>query len=329
MRRVRPLLRFSIQTVCMASCLISPSFSATTSLPESGDSVLHFRTFGERMLIVPVMVNGKGPFDFVFDTGSSRTMIDPSLAAQLSLQPLASEEVTTITRSMHIGLGRVSEISLASATVTNMPVGIAALEGLKSAHVRARGILGEDFCSHFDFLLDNHRRTLTFEKSPNDVLRRIRGERLDVRRQGKVEGLATAYRLIVGIHSVELGSSELSFQIDSGATLPVLFPGPAANARSEPDSMVAVATTAECDGCSEFRVRRLHVLQVGRRLLPNVLLALPNTLEKMDTDGLLPTSLFRSIFICHSGNFVIVNPEVLADSGADGKTEAPASPGGQ
>jgi hypothetical protein len=35
----------------------------------------------------PVGINQRGPFDFMVDTGSQVTVIDPSLAAQLELKP--------------------------------------------------------------------------------------------------------------------------------------------------------------------------------------------------------------------------------------------------
>jgi hypothetical protein len=89
---------------------------------------------------------------------------------------------------------------------------------------------------------------------------------------------------------------------------------------------MASATTAECDGCTVFRIRRLHAIQVGKRLLSNVMMAMPDTKEKMDTDGLLPTSLFRSIYISHSSGFVIVDPEVAQPAGEAVANKAGAAP---
>src|SRR6201985_913626 len=38
-------------------------------------------------LIVPVKVNGAGPYDFVLDTGSNTTLIEDSLFEELGMQP--------------------------------------------------------------------------------------------------------------------------------------------------------------------------------------------------------------------------------------------------
>jgi predicted aspartyl protease len=318
--------------VIWTACNLSGGYASAGSSddPATVGDAIHFRIVGEQMLIVPVLINGCGPFDFVLDTGSSRTIVDKKLASQLALKADGSEDFTSLTRTERLALGRLDEIRLASAVVRDAEVGIVALDGLKAIYGRARGILGEDFFSHFDFLLDYRRHTLTFEKGSGDLLRGIQGERISVRESGAVEGLRTVNRLIVTIQSPELSVSGMSFQLDSGATLPVLFPNSADRMRVDvSDRTSAAATTAECANCSLFRIRKLRVLQVGKRMLSNVLMAIPDVKGKMDTDGLLPTSLFRSIYISHSSSFVIVDPETLPVKSAPTlATVVAAVPGG-
>src|SRR5215467_2499924 len=51
--------------------------------------------FVERsIVIVPVMLNGSGPYDFVLDTGEQMTAIDPKLASELGLSLQGSADVT-------------------------------------------------------------------------------------------------------------------------------------------------------------------------------------------------------------------------------------------
>jgi len=313
--------------VIWTACSLSGgyAFAESSDDPATIGDAIHFRIVGEQMLIVPVVINGHGPFDFALDTGSSRTILDKKLALQLALKADTSEDFTSLTRTERLALGRLDEIRLASAVVRDAEVGIVALDGLKAIYGRARGILGEDFFSHFDFLLDYRRHTLTFEKGSSDLLRGIRGERISVRESGTVEGLRTVNRLIITIQSPELSVSGMSFQLDSGATLPVLFPHSAGRMRVDDDRTSAAATTAECEYCSLFRIRRLRVLQVGKRMLSNVLMAIPDVRGQMDTDGLLPTSLFRSIYISHSSSFVILDPELLPVKSAPVLTTAVAA----
>src|SRR3546814_2950249 len=40
-----------------------------------------------RRITLPIHIDGKGPFNFVVDTGSERTVISPELASKLALAP--------------------------------------------------------------------------------------------------------------------------------------------------------------------------------------------------------------------------------------------------
>src|SRR5271156_1560125 len=42
------------------------------------------------LIVIPVRINQKGPFDFMVDTGSQITVVAPSLAAELGLKPSSS-----------------------------------------------------------------------------------------------------------------------------------------------------------------------------------------------------------------------------------------------
>ncbi len=43
------------------------------------------------MIIIPVGINGSGPYDFLLDTGCAKTIVDQKLADQLGL-PRAGEK---------------------------------------------------------------------------------------------------------------------------------------------------------------------------------------------------------------------------------------------
>ena len=53
---------------------------------------VRFRVVANTMIVVPVTINGAGPFDFLLDTGSSDTVVDRRLAEELHL-PSAGEMI--------------------------------------------------------------------------------------------------------------------------------------------------------------------------------------------------------------------------------------------
>ena len=57
-----------------------------------------------------------------------------------------------------------------------------------------------------------------------------------------------------------------------------------------------------------FTIDTIRSLSLGRNSLTNLTLIAISRRAEVDTDGLVPTSLFHSIFISHEGKFVILNP---------------------
>jgi predicted aspartyl protease len=95
-----------------------------------------------RRLKVQVMIDGKGPFDFLIDTGSDRTVISRELAAQLGLvngptvvmhETIGVEEVQTVViRHLLIGNRMIDRIE--SPAVGEADLGAAGLLGIDALH---------------------------------------------------------------------------------------------------------------------------------------------------------------------------------------------------
>ena len=60
----------------------------------------------------------------------------------------------------------------------------------------------------------------------------------------------------------------------------------------------------------------MHLRLGGKTFSYLTVLVPAGKMPPMDIDGLLPTSLFRSIFISHSGKFVILDPSTKTSPGA-------------
>ena len=119
----------------------------------------------DRLVVVPVLVNEKGPYDFALDTGASSTVISRELAAEFGL---ATEKFSRLTAGG--GNGTVARVQLAS-----LSVGAARRENLAAAASdflsqlnadlgsRLQGILGYDFLRHYRVTLDYPRGALLLE----------------------------------------------------------------------------------------------------------------------------------------------------------------------
>src|SRR5215469_6860797 len=176
-----------------------------------------FRVTGESIIVVPVTINGAGPFNFMLDTGTTNTIIDRKLAEELHL-PLAAPGKEADTPLAH-----ADSVSMAGANVRSLDLLV--INHLADGPPYVRGSLGEDFMRYFDLLIDNRHRLIQFELGPGPLRDMLAGERLPLILKGSDEKEPTENRLIVIGQCIEPGGREMKFQLDSGATRMMLFSG--------------------------------------------------------------------------------------------------------
>src|SRR5215472_4100959 len=75
----------------MGTTLPGCSLTADRGTPTTGAS----GGGGARLVIVPVYISARGPYDFALDTGAARSLIDSRIADDLRLPSNGSEEEVT------------------------------------------------------------------------------------------------------------------------------------------------------------------------------------------------------------------------------------------
>jgi Aspartyl protease len=104
----------------------------------------------EVLALVPVTINGKGPFTFALDTGASRSLIDSAVAKRLDVPKKGSAGkvagVNAVKKAalVKVKSWRVGQIKLPPTAIvsTNLPYG--------NAYAGLQGLLGSDMLSLFD-----------------------------------------------------------------------------------------------------------------------------------------------------------------------------------
>ena len=147
----------------MVATIVS-ALSAETRCPESGAS-LPFRPINRYQIIVPVSINHSGPYNFILDTGTEITIIDPSLAAELHLDSQGPAKVVGAGLQESVALARLDQTDVGTYALANQQVMVYDLGRLRSASLPIRGILGWDFLGRFDLLIDNAHRLLCIGNS--------------------------------------------------------------------------------------------------------------------------------------------------------------------
>src|SRR5258708_29049655 len=93
---------------CLASISLAaitlPTLHSEPHCPGNAASI-RFRLIQRSQIIVPVTINHTGPYEFLVDTGSGSTIVDPALATELHLKTHGSAEVVGVGFSTQTAFG--------------------------------------------------------------------------------------------------------------------------------------------------------------------------------------------------------------------------------
>ena len=138
-----------------------------------------FKLAGERdpLILVPTLVNGNGPFDFILDTGASHCLLSTELARMLGITPGKANDARDAGGTLQVFEGGTVQLSVGETTRRDVLVGIADLQALsKRLRIPISGVLGSNFLADFELTIDYPAGTLCFQEGHHAELHRRAGE---------------------------------------------------------------------------------------------------------------------------------------------------------
>jgi hypothetical protein len=257
------------------------------------------------MIIVPVSINDSGPYDFMLDTGCAKTMVDQKLAVELHLSKAGETTVVGVLASAKMSVVHANSISVAGAAVSGGDV-------YSSDHLtttgKVRGVLGEDFLKNFDVFIDYSHAVIRLESSSGSMAETAIGEHLPLELSGMYHGQPTRNRLVVSGHIQELGDRPMSLLLDSAANGFTVFSEELGRGENRQETAQVGSFNKRIS--LPVSTHAIRYLRLGDNSFSNVTVIALSRRADVDTDGVIPTSLFHSIFISHRGRFVILNPSL-------------------
>jgi len=258
------------------------------------------------------MLDGTGPYDFVVDTGAQITTIDPKLAAELHPRQLGATHVTGVGTYSRAEYAQLESLQAGTYAVKDPLVLVQDLSQVQQADPKIQGILGENFLEHFDLLIDYEHRLLCLDDS-KQLQGAVKGERIALTAPVHSEGyLPFTLPMIVPIRLAGISDRLLLLQLDSGIDVPLLFEC----GKQLPHAQTVGAPRGH--GQTEEVTQALAVLmpqdmRLGGHLFRPVSFVTPVVAGKEipvkpDADGVLPTILFRGVFISYADQFVVLEP---------------------
>ena len=234
--------------------------------------------------VANVRVDGRGPFRFLIDTGTTVTVVSPSVG----VEPNAAAEAMGTTGLIAVREGIARVFRAGGVEVHSLRVLVADLPRFPS-HGRIDGILGMNFMEGESVLLDVRRRCLSVGSG------RIEGGTL-------MEAEEVAGRVAVRADGLRL-------VLDSAASYPVLM---SRRARS----LATVTGTFEMTsaaGRARTESGTVGLLRIGDIVLRDLDVALIDGADPRE-DGLLPLTMFTTVFIAADRRTVTINGRPARES---------------
>ncbi|MBW8784586.1 MAG: aspartyl protease family protein [Novosphingobium sp.] len=109
----------------------------------------------DQRLTVPVRLEGQGPYDFVVDTGSQRSIVAAGVAARLALKPARQVRVIDIGGTQMVDTVTATELGIGGRSYRDLELPI-----MDDANVGADGVVGTDNLQQQRVLLDFARNRM-------------------------------------------------------------------------------------------------------------------------------------------------------------------------
>jgi hypothetical protein len=292
------------RTVAALAIIVGTGLGRTpvTAVGSTADiACIELRRAGAELVAVPVeLASGSGrrtTHPFLLDTGSEATFVDEELAGVLGLAATSRTTIETPGGPAPALTSRVS-LTYGDVRIEDLEVVHDALASIRTVAPEVRGVLGQDVLRRTNWLLD-YREGVVLQDPDGVIGERVRGERLAVDWIGELPTVGASFGR----------STPVRLVLDSAATGLVLFKLPIGAATGESARVQTLA------GSIDAPILSADALHLGSLRVPHPRAAVVvHGAGGDEAGGLLPTSLFETLYFDQKANTVIVNPEKKVQS---------------
>lgn len=266
--------------------------TAATLSPNSAKVKFRLAGGAQPLILLPVQVNDRGPFDFILDTGAGTSLLSSDLAKQLQVKIIGSKEGQSAGGKVSVSLAKVDSVSVGETKLRDVDVGIVDLAHIgKTIGAQIDGDLGYNFLKHFRVTIDYGDCEIRF-----DDPKRVQSFGRSAKTEVPIRLASPAKPLIlVDVHAN--GRGPFQFAIDTGTSTTAIAPE-LAKQLGVASSPVVAGTTG---GASvDFSAGTLRSFQLGGAKIDNMAVVVADFFEMLNTaigaklDGIVGYNFLRN-----------------------------------
>src|SRR2546423_8193134 len=101
----------------------------TTATLSPKSAKVKFRLAGgaQPLILLPVRVNGEGPFEFILDTGAGTSLLSSELGKKLNLKIISTKEGQSASGKVTVSMAKVDSLAIVEENYHDVDVGLVCL----------------------------------------------------------------------------------------------------------------------------------------------------------------------------------------------------------
>jgi predicted aspartyl protease len=265
--------------------------TAATLSPSSAKVKFRLAGGAQPLILLPVHVNERGPFDFILDTGAGTSLLTPELAKQLSVKIVGSKEGQSAGGKVAVSLAKADSLAVGDARIDDVDLGIVDLAHVgKTIGAKIDGDLGYNFLKHFRITINYRDCGIRFD-DPKRVESFGRGAKTVPIR------LASPAKPLLLIDVRLNGRGPFQFAIDTGTSMTAITPQ-LANELGISGSPIDTGTTAGAQ--VDVRAGNIESFQLGGAKIDNMTVVVADFFEMLSNaigaklDGIVGYNFLRN-----------------------------------
>ena len=113
------------------------------------------------LIVVPVIINGQGPYRFLFDTGANNTVLFTAVADSLKIPERRRALLITAGGNLDVSVRVLRTLNVGGARLEDIEIAVIDFDLMKT--LKVDGVLGSDYLRRFRLVIDYDNKVIKID----------------------------------------------------------------------------------------------------------------------------------------------------------------------